>query len=95
MFDMLDQWLTGATGMSSASYQQLGLGQPSGDPAQAARSGQSLQYSGPGTAETTDQQALQQQGQAAAGTMSQNQTGGGGLAGLASGAGFGAGFGGG
>jgi hypothetical protein len=35
-------------------YQQLGLGVPSGDPAQAAASGQSLSYSGPSTMELQD-----------------------------------------
>jgi hypothetical protein len=59
---------TGQTqGMFHKRYMQLGLGIPSGDPAQAAASGQSLAYAGPGTAEQTDILGAGQQGQAALG----------------------------
>lgn len=50
-------------------YAQLGLGVPSGDPAQAAKSGTSLAYAGPGTAERTDMANLQQLASAAIGQV--------------------------
>jgi hypothetical protein len=53
-------------------YAQLGLGVPSGDPAQAAATGQNLHYAGAGTAEQMDVQGLGQLAQAALGQL-QNQ----------------------
>jgi hypothetical protein len=50
-------------------YAQLGLGIPSGDPAQAAAHGQNLQYAGAGTAENMDIQGQQNILQAALGQL--------------------------
>lgn len=61
--------VTRAQGNIHNRYAQLGLGIPSGDPAQAAKSGTSLSYAGPGTAEQTDIQGAANQGQALAGQL--------------------------
>jgi hypothetical protein len=65
------QAINAATGQTQQflhnRYAQLGIGVPSGDPAQAAASGTSLAYAGPGTAEQTDILGAAQQGQAALG----------------------------
>jgi hypothetical protein len=50
-------------------YKQLGLGQPSGDPLQAALGKQSLTYAGPSTMEAQDVQAQKDIGQAAIGQV--------------------------
>jgi hypothetical protein len=50
-------------------YKQLGLGQPSGDPATAAATGQSLTYAGPSSMETQDIGGLGQVAQAALGNL--------------------------
>jgi hypothetical protein len=52
-------------------YAQLGLGVPSGDPATAAASGQSLTSSGPSTMETQDTSGLTQLAQAGLGQLQQ------------------------
>lgn len=64
-----------------ARYKQLGIGIPAGGPdpggphglaANAAASGQSLQWGGPGTAEQTDIGGLQNMAQAALGQLQTN-----------------------
>jgi hypothetical protein len=50
-------------------YKQLGIGEPSGDPLQAALKGTSLTYAGPSTMEQQDIAAQNQIGQAAVGSV--------------------------
>lgn len=50
-------------------YAQLGLGIPSGDPIQAAASGQNLHYAGPSTMEQQDIQGANLAANAAAGEL--------------------------
>ena len=56
-------------GMIHNRYLQEGIGVPSGDPAQAAASGQNLQYAGPSTMEQQDVSGQQFAGQAALGQL--------------------------
>jgi hypothetical protein len=70
-FDMMLMQKVGQENIQAIEnrYKQLGLGQPSGDPIQAAMQGKDLTYAGPSTMEQQDVKAQQDIEQAAVGAV--------------------------